>query len=90
MKIKVTQDDINIGTRKSSESCPIAQACMRLGFHPSIGVCRIELHCNETGEDYQMNTPAKAVTFIQSFDQLGAEAVAPFEFEIDLPGKGEA
>ncbi len=90
MKITVTQDDINIGTPKNSASCPIAQACRRLGFHPSIGVHRIELTCNETGQDYHVATPAKAMTFIQSFDQFGAGAVAPFEFEINLPGKGEA
>ena len=73
--VTVTQAHIDSGERKSSSSCPIAQACVGMGYD--------DVTVDDTllldGIEYKL--PTEASRFIEDFDD-GME-VAPFTFCAD-------
>lgn len=86
MKIEVTQEDIEKGKRGSKCYCPIALALMRA--QPtrcvSVGALTVALDLPRVC----LNLPHRVRCWIYDFDS--GEAVAPFEFDLDLPEKPAA
>lgn len=83
MKITVTQEDIENGTRGSNASCPIALATVRqLGKPARVGSVLLHLY-PDTGFHPPVNTfwlSRAAMRFVQRFDKRGAKSVKPFSF----------
>lgn len=85
MKIEVTQDDIESGTRYSASWCPVALAITRSlhrddepeDVHVCEGTKQIQI-----GE-LLLPMPDHVVTFARRFD--GGEPVEPFAFELEMP-----
>lgn len=78
MKIQVTQEDINQGSRRVQ---PVARAISReLG--KVVGVSNLFLMVFENGRLTRYQLPFLAKDFIQRFDQ--GKDVIPFEFEFNL------
>jgi hypothetical protein len=82
MKIKVTQEDIDNGQRKSCSCCPVALAMKRvLDIDVKVGDNKFVLTSSD--EFTILELPKEARIFIDAFDN--DELVEPFEFEINLP-----
>lgn len=89
MKFSVTQEHIDDGRVGSAYHCPIAR-CLNEALKPKeqIAVTPEYIYLNTVLDEYgndvgnKVNTPAKAMDFIHSFDRR--RNVAPFEFELDL------
>jgi hypothetical protein len=73
--IKVTQDDIKNGTKRISESCPIALALKRK-FKINYAFVRYSFFKLEDGITHPM--PEKACNFAEDFDR--GKKVKPFSF----------
>ena len=76
MRIQVTQQDIDNGTRREGDSCPIALACSRLGLEVDVHNTSIEI------ADKLHRLPHEAIRFVSNFDD--GNDVLPFEFEVAL------
>lgn len=78
MKIKVTQEHIDLGERKLCSECPVALAVIE-----ATGIaCEVEPdEIRFKGRYFQL--PPAACRFISEFD-CGAP-VQPFEFELPIP-----
>lgn len=74
MKIKVTEDDILMGTRKSSCRCPVARAASRAYGKPiKVG------NATYSHDGLAWPLPKEALAFIVAFDHF--QYVKPFEFD---------
>ena len=97
MRVKVTQQDIDLGLQKDAYSCPIARAVKR-----QTGAARVKVLFGITvwGEDevvglgvsddarFRWKTashrlPDEAKSFMLRFDRLGKGGVEPFTFEAE-------
>lgn len=87
MRITVKQLDINRGEQGDPWSCPVARAARRAFDYPAQGSAR-EVWTDGTnmgvGND-SVPLPEAAKAFINTFDNLGADAVEPFSFIIRRP-----
>lgn len=79
MKIAVSPTSIQNGVSGNSQSCPIAQELISLGFK-NVAVGTSEAKVN--GRSYPL--PSEARVFIKRFDGRGATAVQPFEFDLPI------
>lgn len=76
MKISVTQDDIDKGSRQCGYACPVAKAIMRAlnTIYVFVNYRTIRINTLECG------LPNGVADFIRLFD--GGQPVQPFEFEL--------
>lgn len=77
MVVKVTREDIDLGTPSSSTNCPIACALKRMGYR--------NITVGRTGawfEGNHYNLPHEAQNFIDDFDKC--YIVVPMEFILCL------
>lgn len=83
--VKVTQEHIDKGNRRRSESCPIALAIKDINCYRYIivGADRVCTILNEGNKIEEHKLPVEAINFIRRFDKYFS--VKPFEFEL---GKG--
>lgn len=80
MKISVTQEHIDAGTRCSPYACPIANAIRdTIGDVWFVSVTRLEI---KIGNSSRIAAPESARSFIDAFDD--GQAVQPFEFELEM------
>lgn len=83
MKVTVTQDHINRGTREKCRSCPIALAINDVpNFSGAFVGTELASFMHRYGGAQIKSLPNSAKIFISQFDQ-GAH-VEPFEFELDF------
>lgn len=89
-QIKVTQEDINKGSKCNGLYCPIALALKRgplndggFGF-VFVGSSYVRFIVNRGEEVKEAFLPPEAVEFIENFDEAYGDLVAPFEFEIEV------
>lgn len=76
--IKVTQEDIDMGHKRSAIECPVALALRReVGNLRCVGNSYIELN------NRKYSTPEIVQNFIFQFDH-NYIAMDPFEFELDI------
>lgn len=78
MQVSVTQEDIDLGIRGSTQHCPVARAMTRAGFLgisvcPSLLTWRVGLGRNG------FDAPEHVTEFIFTFDAW--HSVLPFEFK---------
>jgi len=78
MRIKVTQQDIDAGTRRSCLGCPIALALGRMV--PGVSVGQGQIIWVADGEYHERDTPSAVRRFISSFDD--GYPVEPVVFDI--------
>ena len=81
MKIQVTKEHIQKGTRFDGSKCPIALACkdVRL-MAPNIGYVGISIKFKE--KRLYFSTPKRVYKFIKRFDFN--QKVKPFSFNLDV------
>lgn len=77
-EITVTQEDIDSGTLDNGESCPIAQALIRMNYDDVFVDEQILTICDE-----KIVLPLICTDFITNFDD--GKKVQPFSFMLDLP-----
>lgn len=80
MKIEVTKEDIDMGTRWDYNFCPIALAITR-ALQVGVYVANATVFCSGIAL-YRL--PEVAIRFIEDFDCDGHRAVKPFTFELDM------
>ena len=88
VKIQVTAEDIEHGTRKDAKCCPIALACKRLELtDPDVcGEYSDGIQVRDDGEEdgyWRYKLPPEAAKFVEDFD--AGLPVKPFEFSTDTP-----
>jgi len=82
--IRVTADHIARGKRSDALYCPLALAAQDAGLtEPHVASCALYW-----GGGYGIVLPLFVQDFIGWFDR--GDAVAPFEFDLDLPDAGGA
>lgn len=80
MKIKVTQEHIDRGTKKACSTCPVALALREAtGMECEVSTTIAFLPNNDNG----IPLPIDAKDFIRRFD--AGTLVQPFEFELPIP-----
>lgn len=77
MKIQVTQQEIDNGTRQKASCCPVALAVSLATQRDA----RVTADTIRFGWKVYI-TPEPAASFIEAFD--AGEPVSPFEFELEL------
>jgi hypothetical protein len=78
--IKVTQNDIDNGTRNSARTCPVSLALgRRIKGQSLVGVSGLYL----PGSNGGISIPFKVADFVDRFDNK--ELVKPFNFYLDVP-----
>lgn len=77
MQIKVTQEDIDKGTKRSCTLCPVALAVKRQFLKSTILVCEGTI---DISKELIYDTPYEVAQFICNFD--AGNLVEPFEFEL--------
>lgn len=91
LTISVTQQDIDLGTRKANWACPITLAARR-AFLPvmgevSVSVSPFDLRAASRG-DFDLATfhtlPPIAQEFVRNYDVHGPSVVAPFDFVLTV------
>lgn len=80
MLIKVTQDHIDQGTRKSALSCPVALAVMEAC---KANLAQVTRYGIGVGYRRAVHAPASVSSFVLDFDK--GHPVVPFEFELEVP-----
>ncbi len=85
MIIKVTQEDIDGGTRGESETCAISRAVNRLtAGHAETGDDTIRIYpAKEAYKPLDYDLPEDAKQFVSRFDK--GHPVSPFAFELPIP-----
>ncbi len=85
VQVRVTQEDIECGTRGSAQCCPVARALQRIVQEPFVrghGGSYVK-EITGVGKVYgDLFFPVSVATFVTSFDK-GA-MVVPFEFEVEI------
>lgn len=91
MKIKVTQQDIDVGLKGDATLCPIARAVNRVladGYHAKVFEKLIMVGPSNNPHNSSLwallRMPAVAKHFIYDLDICG-KIVHPFSFDIDIP-----
>jgi hypothetical protein len=85
--VRVTQEDIDEGTKGDCTFCPIALAVDRaLGGECCVAVTIFDVYITENAHAEVFPLPSEARQFIQRFDK--GKPVSPFEFELDLDAEG--
>jgi hypothetical protein len=83
MKVEVTQEDINQGTKGNPDSCPIVLAVKRLmAKYVHIQVYSKELVLSTKDYESIHKLPAEARRFIELLD--GEMEVTPITFEVEI------
>jgi hypothetical protein len=80
IKVEVSKQDIEVGTRGEPDCCPIAWALERKDFkeiYVSDAYVNFE---DEKGNLHEYYLPPKALGFVKAFDK--GEDVFPFEFTL--------
>jgi hypothetical protein len=82
MKVRVTKNDIQKGTRRDKDQCPIGLALSRRGYD-EVTVDKRAVALERKGKYVRaLPLPPEAQVFITRFDN--GERVEPFTFELDL------
>jgi hypothetical protein len=84
MTIRVIDEDIKHGVRRSSRRCAVALALQRAGlrdFTTAYGC--VYVYENDHERVYRASFPREVETFMAKFDK--GLKVEPFEFEIEVP-----
>lgn len=80
MLIKVTKEDITLGTPSHVSSCPIARAIMwQSGVPVHVGIDRVIIKLDDTVLVW--STPRSVRRFVRRFDH--DQPVKPFSFEFN-------
>ena len=87
MRVKVTQEHIDLGWRHHFAWCPIGRAILDMkGVHDvKVGMDRIRWITSADGP-FSAETPPEAQQFINDFDNK--EGVKPFEFDLKPKSMG--
>lgn len=78
MKIIVTQEHINMGTRNTCYYCPIALATKTAGVPCVV----FETYLRRFNEEKTYELPSKVKNFIRAYD--AGKDVKPFEFNLNF------
>ncbi len=83
LKVQVTQEHIDLGTRSDSLTCPIALALKTLGYTAPI-VNSLFITLDPTAPfNSLLWLSQKVVDWLEKFDD--GKKVPPFEFELSIP-----
>ena len=82
MRIRVTQKDIDRGTRNSETYCPFAHAIRRRVTRGA--VVRVRQDCIDVGEA-EIDVPPRMAYAMGAFDAAGV--MDPGTFEVDIPAR---
>lgn len=84
MKIEVTQEDIERGTRGHCALCPVARAVKRAMRTEDVWADGVAIVLTRHGDNRLfLDTPDEAICFMEEFD--AGEPVEPFSFELEAP-----
>ena len=84
IRVRVTQEHINGGTRNDCGCCPVALALIDMLYEcVRVDATHIEIRIGTSVRGFL--TPLEVAIFVRKYD--GGEEVEPFEFELELePG----
>ena len=89
VKTVVTEQHIARGTRRSSDSCPIALAvaeALSLPLNEGVEVNPSDIAVVYAGRLYVCDLPATAMAFIDTFDEGQPVSPLPLDLELVLEG----
>lgn len=82
VKVRVTQEDINLGESRNCRWCPVALAMWRATGKRWL-VSPISMTVADINDSGSVCLPHIAYLFVLDFD--AGRPVQPFEFEVELP-----